>query len=108
MAEAYFLWLVALDSQAPGVLEDRAPADDVDALALGDGGKAARQPSHHTIALPGAQRVERQPWLTEFDTEFPRALGFADDRGHVQECFGRDTALVQTRAPEPRVRVHDD
>jgi hypothetical protein len=108
VAEADLLRLVAFHAQPASVLEDRAPGDDVDALALGDGGESAREPSHHALALPRAQRLERDARLAELHAELARALGFADDGGHVQQRLGRDASLVEAGAAEALVGVHDD
>ena len=63
-------------SAAP-VLEHRAPADHLDVLAARHRGQAAGEPADHALALPLAQRIERDARLAEIDAELLGALGLA-------------------------------
>src|SRR5207244_2488253 len=63
--EAHLLGLVALHVELARALEDRAPADHVDAPGLGDRGEPAREPADDALALPLSQRIQRHARLAE-------------------------------------------
>ena len=106
--EADLLRLVAGDAQAARVFEGGPAADHLDVLAAGDAGQAAGQLADHALALPLAQRIERDPRLAEVHAELPGALGLAQHRGDVQERLGRDAALEEAGAPQTLVEIDDD
>src|SRR5882672_7845750 len=106
--EAHLLRLVALHAQLARALEDGAAADDVDALGLRDRREPPREPADDALALPLAQRVERDARLAEIDAELAGALGVLDQRGDVEQGFRRDAALEETGPPEPLARVDHD
>ena len=108
MLEADLLRLVAGDAQAARVFEGGPAADHLDVLAAGDAGQAAGQLADHALALPLAQRIERDPRLAEVHAELPGALGLAQHRGDVQERLGRDAALEEAGAPQTLVEIDDD
>src|SRR5262249_4466369 len=106
--EAHLLRLLALDPELARALEDRAAAAHVDALRFGDRREAAREPAHHALALPLAQRIERHAGLAEIHTELARPLGILDDRGDMEQGLGGDAAFEEAGAAEPLPRVDDD
>src|SRR5262249_56690929 len=103
--EAHLLRLVALDVEHARALERPPAADDVDALGLRHRRQAAREPADDALALPLAQRVERDARLAEIDAELAGALRILDERRDLEQRLGRDAALEEAGAAEALARV---
>src|SRR5206468_12038837 len=106
--EAHLRRLVALHAQRARALEGGAAADDVDALGLRDRREPPREPADDALALPLAQRVERDARLTELDAELAGLLGVLDQRGDVEQGFRRDAALEEAGPAQTLARVDHD